>query len=227
MSKIEIMLKLQQELNDATNGKGWERGVTNRGKLIDWKRCILLEASELIDSYPWKHWKSIDEAPNYDNIMIEAVDIWHFVMSEALRLNAINGSGDIKELAKNIENLDSYKRFINGEYKKADDFYGEIAKVEEMIANLYSNESIDVMIDDFFAVANQSNLNLDTLYKLYIGKNILNRFRQDNGYKEGKYIKEWNGLEDNVVMQEILSSQSDITPEQLYKELQKRYKTIQ
>lgn len=227
MSKIEIMLKLQQELNDATNGKGWERGVTNRGKLIDWRRCILLEASELIDSYPWKHWKSIDEAPNYDNIMIEAVDIWHFVMSEALRLNAINGSGDIKELAKNIENLDSYKRFINGEYKKADDFYGEIAKVEEMIANLYSNESIDVMIDDFFAVANQSNLNLDTLYKLYIGKNILNRFRQDNGYKEGKYIKEWNGLEDNVVMQEILSSQSDITPEQLYKELQKRYKTIQ
>ena len=227
MSKIEIMLKLQQDLNDATNGKEWERGVTNRGKLIDWRRCILLEASELIDSYPWKHWKSIDEAPNYDNIMIEAVDIWHFVMSEALRLNAINGTGDIKELSNSIESLDSYKRFISAEYEEAEDFYKEIERVEKMIANLYLGSNIETLIDDFFAVAHQSNLNIDTLYKLYIGKNILNSFRQDNGYKEGKYIKEWNGLEDNVVMQEILSSQSDITPKQLYQELQKRYKTIQ
>ncbi|HFS82753.1 MAG TPA: dUTPase, partial [Epsilonproteobacteria bacterium] len=49
MNKISQMLTLQQELNDATNGKGWEKGITKNGKLIDWKRCIYLECAELIE----------------------------------------------------------------------------------------------------------------------------------------------------------------------------------
>ncbi len=226
MGKIEIMLNLQQELNDSTNGIGWERGVTNRGKVIDWRRCILQEGAELIDSYPWKHWKSIDAKPDYENIKIETVDIWHFVMSEALRLNKISGDGDIKTLAKKIESLKSYKRFISSSYQIPNSFYGEIERVEQMIANLYSKDSLEQMLDDFFAVASQSRLDLDTLYKLYIGKNILNKFRQNHGYKEGSYIKEWNGVEDNVVMQEILSNHNEITPEELYSELEKRYRLV-
>ena len=55
MDKILQMLLLQQQLNDATNGSGWENGVTKNGKLIDWKRCAYLECAELIESYPWKH----------------------------------------------------------------------------------------------------------------------------------------------------------------------------
>ena len=40
MNKILQMLTLQQQLNDATNGAGWEYGKTKNNKLIDWKRCI-------------------------------------------------------------------------------------------------------------------------------------------------------------------------------------------
>lgn len=36
------------------------------------------------------------------------------------------------------------------------------------------------------------------LFESYVGKNVLNKFRQDNGYKEGTYIKIWkDGREDN------------------------------
>ena len=66
-------------------------------------------------------------------------------------------------------------------------------------------------------------LGFDELYSLYIGKNILNIFRQDHGYKDGTYIKVWNGKEDNVVMQEILANNSNIGVDELYKELEKRY----
>ncbi len=52
MSKVLTMLKLQQKLNDETNGVGWESGVTKQGKQINWRRCIYLETAELIDSYP-------------------------------------------------------------------------------------------------------------------------------------------------------------------------------
>jgi len=69
----------------------------------------------------------------------------------------------------------------------------------------------------------QSGLNLDALYKLYVGKNILNQFRQDHGYKEGTYIKIWNGEEDNVTMQNILEKNENVSPGELYMALEKAY----
>jgi hypothetical protein len=78
-------------------------------------------------------------------------------------------------------------------------------------------------MEAFIDVAVQSGLNLDSLYKLYVGKNILNQFRQDHGYKEGTYIKIWNGEEDNVTMQGILERSGDITPEALYVALEEAY----
>jgi hypothetical protein len=50
-----------------------------------------------------------------------------------------------------------------------------------------------------------AELSFDELYKTYIGKNVLNFFRQDHGYKEGSYIKIWNGKEDNEYLSEILA----------------------
>ena len=38
MQQILEMVKLQQELNDSTNGTGWEDGITKNGKIIDWKK---------------------------------------------------------------------------------------------------------------------------------------------------------------------------------------------
>ena len=55
-----------------------------------------------------------------------------------------------------------------------------------------------------------------------MGKNVLNKFRQDNGYKQGLYKKEWNGIEDNVIMNEILNSGLH-SPNEIYKTLQQRY----
>jgi predicted nucleic acid-binding protein len=52
---------------------------------------------------------------------------------------------------------------------------------------------------------------------------MLNRFRQDHGYKEGSYIKIWKNREDNVVMQEILEENQSITPEMLYQKLEEAY----
>jgi hypothetical protein len=53
-----------------------------------------------------------------------------------------------------------------------------------------------------------------------VGKNILNQFRQDHGYKEGSYVKIWNGQEDNVVMQNILDSDDNLSPKRLYEKLE-------
>ncbi len=223
MNKILQMLRLQQQLNDATNGKGWENGITKNGKKIDWKRCAYLECAELIESYPWKHWKSIDAAPDYENIKIEAVDIWHFIMSQALQEYKRNGSGDIEALAASITALPNFEAFTAPHTPTGRDYYAQIEVVEKLIAQLFCGASTEEIAASFFEVAMQSGLNLESLYKLYIGKNILNRFRQDHGYKEGSYIKMWHGEEDNVAMQRILDEMPEVTPEELYEKLEETY----
>ncbi|NOZ91311.1 MAG: dUTPase [Epsilonproteobacteria bacterium] len=223
MNRISQMLKLQQELNDSTNGLNWEDGITKNGKKIDWRRCIYLEAAELVDSYPWKHWKNIDASPDYENIKIEIVDIWHFVMSEALRIYKIKNLGSIEDIASMITNMPEFENFSQEKSGEILDNYKQIELVESMIQTLFCKDDINALVISFLTMSSKLNLKLPELYKLYIGKNILNKFRQDHGYKEGTYIKEWNGEEDNVVMQNILNKNSDITPDMLYQKLEEAY----
>ncbi len=57
----------------------------------------------------------------------------------------------------------------------------------------------------------------------------MNFFRQDNGYKQGTYIKEWAGREDNehlVELSSALDSASVSFRDDLYQALQQRYENL-
>ena len=224
MDKILLMLQLQNQLNDATNGEIWTTGITKNHKEINWRRCIYMECAEMVDSFSWKHWKSIHQEPDWANMQIEVVDVWHFIMSLAIEEYSKNLEGGIEDLALNISAFESFT--------KIDTFSNTFAsqrevmeKVENLIRIALSQEKLDLekLIGEFFDLVLMSGLDLQTLYKLYVGKNVLNQFRQDNGYKEGTYIKVWNGDEDNVVMQKVWQSNDDLKPEALYRELAKLY----
>ncbi|MEA3370631.1 MAG: dUTP diphosphatase [Campylobacterota bacterium] len=224
MDKILLMLQLQAQLNDSTNGEDWTKGVTKNGKTINWRRCIYMECAEMVDSFSWKHWKSINKEPDWDNLQIEVVDVWHFIMSLAIENYSLNFKGGIEDLAINISELPSFSTIDtqNSSFGVQDRV---IEKVENIIRlSLEEGElKLEEMLSQFFDLALMSALNLETLYRLYVGKNILNQFRQDNGYKDGSYIKVWDGEEDNVVMKRVWEENGDIKPEQLYKELAKAY----
>jgi hypothetical protein len=131
--------------------------------------------------------------------------------------------GGIDKLAEAIEALPNYHKFTQKTVPTDKNYYQQIEVVEDLMRVLFCNESPEALMSAFIEVAIQSGLNLDSLYQLYIGKNILNRFRQDHGYKEGNYIKIWNGDEDNVIMQRILDSNPAATPDELYKALEEAY----
>jgi len=224
MDKILLMLQLQAQLNDATNGEEWTKGTTKNGKEINWKRCIYMECAEMIDSFSWKHWKSIHQEPDWDNLQIEVVDVWHFIISLAIENYAQNFRGGVEDLAIHISQLDSFMK-LDVKNESFDTQKNVIQKVETiMLLTLQKeNTNIEELIREFFDLVLMSGLDLETLYRLYVGKNILNQFRQDNGYKEGTYVKEWSGQEDNVVMKKLWEEDANLKPDSLYKELTKLY----
>jgi len=221
--KLKEMFNLQQKLNVETNGLGWEQGVASNGKIINWRRCILLELAELIDSYPWKHWKDVNAEVDIENAKIELVDIWHFLMSELLRMEYLFGNAKNDSLIKDFYKFTNFVQFT--ETKDTTDapidIYKQIAKIEQMMIHVLPNDGIFDLTNEFFDLCIDLGLTFDELYRIYIGKNVLNKFRQDNGYKEGTYVKIWNGREDNVVMQELINN--NVNFDSLYKLLAENY----
>ena len=73
------------------------------------------------------------------------------------------------------------------------------------------------------------NMDFETLYVGYVGKNVLNFFRQDYGYKDGSYVKQWNGVEDNEHLVQIVSTldtSSSAFAKDLYTQMELRYKEL-
>lgn len=180
----------------------------------------------MIDSFGWKHWKGIAQETDYANLQIEIVDVWHFVMSLVLEFAHKTASESIEELVERISLTPEYQK-INSDAALA---FGSDELLLFRIENVMrlslipvSPEMIGALIEEFFELAHLGALNSTQLYRLYVGKNILNQFRQDHGYKEGSYIKVWNGEEDNVVMKRAWDENPDMTPAQLYDALKSAY----
>ena len=227
MDKIVLMLELQQQLNDATNGKEWTAGITKNGKEINWKRCIYMECAEMIDSFAWKHWKNIAADPDWDNLKIEVIDVWHFILSLAIEENRKH-EHNFEDLANQICAVSSYAAITKTDKSFA--VQNEvIEQVEFIMLDALKREGFGLfmIVEHFFTLVKMSGLDIVSLYRLYVGKNILNQFRQNHGYKDGTYIKIWNGLEDNVVMKHIWEVDGDISPELLYQKLEFHYENLE
>ena len=76
----------------------------------------------------------------------------------------------------------------------------------------------------FASLMDACDLSADALYRHYVGKNVLNFFRQDHGYQDRTYIKKWQGG-DNEHLSELLDT-LDATaagfPEAVYEALSAR-----
>lgn len=217
--KLIDIINLQNNLNINTSGKNWTSGITNKNRKIDWLRCIRMELAEFIDSFPWKHWKDINGKIDIDNAKIELVDILHFVLSYII---ATNNSSE-----ENIKRYTCIIKNLNEEFKFNELCIDSIIeKAEELQRATFDDKEAINIFEIFFELSYLFNLQFEELFNLYIGKNVLNEFRQNNGYKEGKYIKIWDNKEDNVVMQEILASLDNVSYINLYNELEDKYNLI-
>jgi len=198
--QIKVMLDLQDSMNRKVH-PDW------RTQNFQWYRAIWIECAELLDHYGWKWWKK--QQPDIDQIALELVDIWHFGLSLLLLKN--QSHEQIAELV--VEQL-SYP-------KSGEDFPQDL---EAFTSETLITKDFDVA--GFATLMRGINMNFDQLYIGYVGKNVLNFFRQDNGYQDGSYQKQWGGKEDNEHLVEIvakLDTSASSFKDDLYSKMQSTY----
>lgn len=201
--KQQILTMLQ--LQDAMNSKVNENWVDQD---FAWYRAIWVECAELLDHYGWKWWKK--QTPDADQVKLELVDIWHFGLSILLL-----ESSDEAAIAAAVEQELS-KANPSGDFRE---------DLEVFTLATLQSKGFDVA--SFATLMTGIDLPFDELYTRYVGKNVLNFFRQDNGYQDGSYHKQWGGKEDNEHLVEAVAELDHSSPlfkDDLYQALEQRYR---
>lgn len=200
--KLLHMLRLQDNLNRQINPDWLRAGY-------EWHRAIWLEAAELMEHYGWKWWKAQEH--DIDQIRLELIDIWHFGLSAELA----GCGGELETAAETM-----LARMDGGARTEI----GFRANVDSLALHALSNHAL--YMPAFLALLEEAGTDFDHLYRIYVGKNVLNRFRQDHGYKEGTYVKNWEGREDNEHLADItgvLKAEGESFEQALYEALAARY----
>ncbi len=198
--KILTMLQMQDAINRKVDRDWRDRGFA-------WYRAIWTECAEMLDHYGWKWWKH--QEPDMAQVRLEIVDIWHFALSAQLL------AGDTPETAAT--------HILAGLTHPAEEIDFRAA-IELMAENAIRTRGANISI--FAAMMGSAGMSFDDLYKTYVGKNVLNFFRQDYGYKQGTYVKTWHGREDNEHLAEILAELDVDAPgfdKQVYERLAAAY----
>ena len=177
--KLGNMAVLQDRYNREVHPEWRTRGYA-------YYRAVWIECAELLDHFGWKWWKRQDA--NLEQVRLEVVDIWHFGLSDLLRAGQVD-----QALADRMT------------ARSAPAAGGDLRGAAEALA-LATLRARAFDVDAFVDLMNAVPMSLDELHDLYIGKNVLNAFRQAHGYRDGTYVKTWDGREDNEHLAEIARS---------------------
>lgn len=210
--QLATMLALQGKMNTKVNPQWLTAGY-------GYLRAAMVESVEAIEHHGWKWWKA--QQKDIAQLQMELVDIWHFALSDAL----IRHQGDIEataaELTDQLAQTSQAVTFDGQEYA-----FDNMTLLQnlELMAGLCAAKRFDVRL--FMHIATQCELSAGALYSQYVGKNVLNFFRQDHGYKDGTYQKTWAGREDNehlVEVLEALDTELSDYSDKIYEGLRLRY----
>lgn len=217
LEQFKQMWEMQDRLNTLTSGMNWPNLNQN------WNLAIKSEIMEFFDYIGWKWWKTPDQTKKPTDLQarLELVDIWHFLLSSIIEFE-ITVWGNKSD----IESVHEHLILSIGTKIKPDN----LEALKNLDSNYGSNGQKVFMLSEALLACGWT---WQELYAYYIGKNVLNEFRQENGYKEGTYQKIWaeedvGDLEDNYFLEQFIEElilEEQFSPETLKNMLATFYHT--
>jgi hypothetical protein len=208
------MLTLQDKLNSIIN-PDWINGGAR------FLRAAFVESAEALEHHGWKWWKK--QTIDLPQVQMELIDILHFYLSHTL----VEADGSAEEATQLlVGDLDSPEAIVlDGQTYRLPDL--DVPQLLELIGGLaVCGRASYKTLEHTMA---RCELTWRDTFTQYVSKNVLNLFRQENGYKTGTYVKIWNGEEDNVVLARLMASLDPASPDfaqALHSGLQSAYNRI-
>jgi len=177
---VKKMFNIQYQLNTNTYDSAWiEKG---RSEEFDYLMAAVDEVHEFLRSIPFQWWTK--DKPDRQNQVTELVDAWHFLMSQCIIDNmTIDPAAAVERAVTSTYNAYFYTTA-----------YGELREqtvkrqAKALVVECYLHRQY---IQEFFKLCAMANVSLQLLYARYVAKATLNKFRVENGYKKGTYLKIW------------------------------------
>lgn len=211
-TQLISMLEMQDGMNSRVK-PDWVSANNN------WYRAIQVEAVEAIEHHGWKWWKK--QECDMAQLHMELVDIWHFILSAFIQSKHGNIGLAKLEMISELSLRQKSVQFDNQYYVLAK--MGLLEKLDLLVGLAAARRTSLALFESLLL---DCGMSWTELFKQYTGKNVLNVFRQDHGYKAGTYIKVWDGREDNehlVEVLDIVDLSSDNVRDELYRTLKARY----
>lgn len=223
MQHIIQGIALQDKMNSKINPEWRTAGY-------EYLRAVVVEGAEALEHWGWKWWKKQETDQGQFNV--EIVDIWHFILSEAIKHHGNEGA-----LAFLIAPLCA-QTVIPDPYSPQEGYaiYSEHMTAQRRLDLLIGMSAmrapLSYVVSVFKAIQIlDAKMSDEELLQGYVSKNVLNFFRQDHGYKAGTYFKNWSlevgkEVEDNVVMASLateLLAGNDFNADTLYAALAAHY----
>lgn len=210
--QLLTMLDMQGEMNAKVNPQWLDAGYP-------FLRAVVIEGAEAIEHAGYKWWKA--QTRDHQQLAMELVDIWHFALSAEIVLKsgdkALAADSMLAEYAASTQHV----VFDSNTYRFSE---MDLIRKLEILIGMASVRRFSISL--FESILIECGMDWADLYRQYVGKNVLNFYRQDMGYQTGTYLKIWEGREDNEHLVEILAA-SDVTApdfkEQIYARLAARY----
>lgn len=224
---MEKALLRQEELNRVAYDTAWvKKGLTGE---FDYPLAAGFEIFEL--GVSWNRWcwwsKSTPNAHDLLNMRVEIVDALHFILSDILLAyngsipNAANDCGVILNMVqKTIETFDNdfdQVMYVKSVIKRLFKYAGQ--------EDSYRTKATDALRDLYMLAIHACGLGFREIGSMYFAKSVLNRFRQEHGYREKKYTKIWKdgGIEDNHVLMGWVAENPNAKEEAIHEFLSDQY----
>lgn len=177
-AQFDQLFDMQYKLNQMTcmNNFGHDDWIKQGW---NWSLAIVDEVMEIHGHLGWKWWKGSDKynigitADNKEQIKLEVIDLLHFMLSKDIQ-------------------ADCTLHIPSNQIPPA--HYGQKYKWS-------FKDSLDEIIDScnwsrapwaaWYQLCCHLELSASEIMEIYIGKYALNVFRQENGYGDGTYLKNW------------------------------------
>ncbi len=204
------IINLQSSFNDSVS-PGWEKDI-NQEQYNTWY-ALLDEVTEVVNSKEWKWWKNSADynSVDWDNVVVEFVDIFHFMLSLALQTDSAD------TIFVTMVSFQKSKSVGKNDTKiREDDFFEHFW--DKILMSVFLKQTTLLMVS-WVELWYKLGEDLNSFTKAYFTKMALNKIRQEFGYSNNTYFKMWSDpknpsdikqkVEDNVAAKYLMRNIKD------------------